>query len=90
MSEPITPRFMADTVLMQTLSINFNPAWDGVNWILTPSDITLKGLGNLSENGIEVGSADLQIVATDLPPAGQTALIELYNFMEEGMATKYG
>ena len=80
---------MADTILLQNLQVNFNPVWDGAAWVLTPTEILLSGLGSLNETGVYVANADIVIPASDLPPAGQSALTDLYNYIEGEMQTKY-
>ena len=90
MAVPITPQFMADTVVLQTLSVSFNAVWDGANWILTPADIILRGFGNMSADGTPVTDSDIELAAPDLPPAGISALQDLYDFIEQEMAVKYG
>jgi hypothetical protein len=89
MARPITPRFFANTILLQNLQVNFNPVWNGAAWVLTPTEILLSGLGSLNENGVYVANADIVIPASDLPPAGQSALTDLYNYIEGEMQTKY-
>ena len=86
---PITPRFMSDTIILGTIDVSFNPTWDGVAWVLNPVNIILQCRGQLAENGVNTLPADLKITASDLPPAGQSALTDLYNYIEGEMQTKY-
>jgi len=89
MAQPITPKYYADTCVLQNVSVQFKPEWDGTAWVLTPSEIIVFGKGELTETGTTVLQADIDMMATDLPAAGQTALQELYNFIETQLAAKY-
>ncbi|RLB95377.1 MAG: hypothetical protein DRH90_25555 [Deltaproteobacteria bacterium] len=89
MSEPITPKFLADTVVCQTISIHYNQVWDGAAWVVTPADITVLGVGQLSEGANTVVQADIKLFATTLPAGGQTALQQLLQYIEAELATKY-
>jgi len=90
MADPITPKFMADEVLLQTLAIEFNQTWDGANWVIDPTTILLRGQGSLAESGTIALPADIEMFVSDLPMAGQTAVQDLWSFLEAEMATKYG
>jgi len=89
MSEPITPKFLADTVVCQTISIHYNQVWDGAAWVVTPADITVLGVGQLSEGANTVVQADIKLFANTLPAGGQTALQQLLQYIEAELATKY-
>lgn len=89
MSKPITPQFYADTVVCQNITINYNPTWNGTEWVLDPTSIVVFGKGILSENGNGVVPADLRETADQLPPAGQEALENLLDFFEQQMSAKY-
>lgn len=91
MSEPITPKFMADTVVLDILSIQYKPVWNAGVWTIDPNDIRLQGVGTLSEaaSGVDVLQADITFPASDLPASGLTALQELLGFVEDAMAVKY-
>jgi len=80
---------MADTVVCQTISIHYNQVWDGATWIITPADIIVKGVGELTEGANSVVQADISLLATDLPAGGQTALQQLLQYIEAELATKY-
>jgi len=89
MSTPVTPQFYADTVVLQNVSINYKPVWDGSAWVMTPSEIRVVGTGFLGEDGTEVIQADIDMNATQLPPAGQSALQSLLQYVEQELADKY-
>jgi hypothetical protein len=89
MSKPITPKFYADTVVGHRIQLNYHPVWDGSNWVITPADVTVIGFGKLTDDGIDVLSADLEMKLTDLPSGGQSAIQQLLQFVEAEMAIKY-
>ena len=89
MAEPITPRFYADEVVLERVWIQYSPVWDGAAWVITPADVVISCIGNLSEDGVWAARSDIEMVATDLPPAGQNALNELYQYIEQQMALQY-
>lgn len=91
MSEPIAPRMYVDKVYIKTIGINYNPVWNGADWVLTPADIRVFGNGALADGttGEEITSGDITVHAPDLPPAGQTALNELLQYMEQALAAQY-
>jgi len=80
---------MANTVVLETVQVNYKPVWDGANWVLTPSEIEVIGRGQLTETGVQVLPATIKLIATNLPAAGQTALQELYSYIESEMASEY-
>jgi hypothetical protein len=91
MATPIVPQVVADQAVLQRVSINYNPVWDGVNWVLTPTEISVAGAGILDNAGVglPIQNASITIPASDLPAAGQTALQDLYGYIEEQMAALY-
>jgi hypothetical protein len=91
MATPITPRDMSTEVILSNISVNYNPVWDGANWVLTPSDITVSGNGNIGDGTGETSNLqNILLLATDLPAGGQTALQQLYSFIEGEMAAVLG
>lgn len=89
MATPITPRYYADTMVLGTVSINYRPVWDGVAWVVTPANVRVVGVGQMAEAGNPIQQGDIDMAATDLPPAGQTALNELLQYIETELAAKY-
>jgi hypothetical protein len=89
MAEPITPRFHANTVVLQQLGVEFNQTWNGAAWVIDPTTITLVCQGNLADTSEQVMPAYTQLLASDLPPAGQQALQDLWNYLEDQMAAQY-
>ena len=91
MATPIVPQVIANEAVLQRISVAYNPVWDGVSWVITPADITVQGNGTLTNVGIgeSIQVSSISLLATDLPPAGQSALNELYQFIEEAMAAQY-
>ena len=89
MAEPITPKFMADTVICQNINIQYNQTWDGAAWVIDPNTVIINGYGRLAETGDVVANASIAIIVTDLPMAGQDAIQALLDHMEDLMATKY-
>jgi len=91
MAQPITPKYMADTVVLETASIAYNQYWDEVTetWKIDPNNVIITCFGQTADGGVEATLADIQLNASSLPPAGVTALQELLNYIELEMATKY-
>lgn len=89
MSQPITPRYYANTVVCQTISIHYNPTWDGTSWVTPPANIEVQAFGILTEDGNSVSRADVTIPASTLPTDGQDALQLLLQYIETGLSTKY-
>lgn len=89
MSKPIIPKFMADTVVLETINVQYNQTWDGAAWVIDPNNVELICFGQLAETGTSVITADIKMYAVDLPPAGVTALQELLNYIELEMVAKY-
>lgn len=89
MATPITPKFFADEVVLESIEIKYKPVWDGAAWVIDPANIVVSSVGQLSEDGVYTLRADDQFPATDLPAAGLTALQELYTHVEGKMADKY-
>ena len=54
MVKPITPRDAVDSVVLQNISINYDPVWNGVAWVLTPTEIKVFGKGMLTEAEIRL------------------------------------
>ena len=89
MALPITPAFQADTVVLQRITIDYKPEWDGAAWILTPANISLQGIGQITSEDRSVANADIPLALLDLPAAGQTALQDLHTHVETAMQDKY-
>ena len=89
MATPITPKFYADTMVLETITINYRAVWDGAAWVITPADVRVIGVGQMAETGVSVQQADIVMAATDLPAAGQTAINELNQYVEAELAAKY-
>ena len=89
MATPIPPQTTADMVVCHTISIDYKPVWDGAAWVITPSDIIVRGVGYTSTAGATSSLSNIELLATDLPPAGQNALNELLQYIEAEMAAMY-
>lgn len=85
----ITPAFEADTVVLEGITIQYTPTWDGAVWVLTNPDISIFGRGILAgDAGNGVSSIDITISFNDLTAAGQTAVLDLYGIVEQELADK--
>ena len=89
MSKPITPKFFANQITLQNMSVRFNQTWNGAAWVIDPATIDIVNTGNLVEDGTQATPATLTIHASDHPAAGQTALQDLFNYIETEMAAEY-
>lgn len=89
MPTPITPQFLADTVILEDIRITYKPAWDGANWVITPADIEVTGRYALAEGEPQLFTKTLTIPFNDIPGGGQTALQDLYTFIEAEIAALY-
>jgi hypothetical protein len=89
MSTPIPPQFAIDSVLLQRVTIKYNPTWDGAAWVMTPAGIAVEGVGGAGALGAMVSGASIQLTAADLPAGGQSALQSLYSFIEQAIADQY-
>jgi hypothetical protein len=89
MTTPVTPQFAVESVLLQRVNIKYNPTWNGVAWVMTPTGIEIEGLGSAGTAGVMVTSANIELTAADLPPAGQAAMQDLYAFIEQAIADQY-
>ncbi len=90
MAKPITPQFTANEAVLQHLTVRYNQAWNGSDWILDPTTIEVLGVGRLAgAGGAEVTQVDIAMMASDLPAAGQTAMQELFNYVETELANKF-
>jgi hypothetical protein len=89
MATSITPQMAVDEIVLKAIQVNYDPTWDGAQWVLTPADIRLdcRYTMGVDENIVSIPLFDLQ--ATDLPPAGQTALQDLYTYIEGQIAALY-
>lgn len=89
MSKPIPPQHAIDEVVLDLLTIEYKPTWDGTAWVITPADVWLVCEAKLGSGGNTVTEATHKFKATDLPTAGKTALNNLYNHLETKIAAKY-
>ena len=89
MTTPVTPRNFANAVQLGNINIQYQPTWDGAAWVVTPADVIVTGVGKLVFDGLVVQQVDIDLAATDLPAAGQTALNELLQYVEVELAAKY-
>ncbi len=89
MATSITPPFAPDLAVLEVISIEYKPAWDGSAWVLTPADISVFGRGVLASSGVGDTSADVSVPFNSLPAAAQTALQQLYGFIEQELADQY-
>ena len=90
MTSPVTPRYYAVDVVLRNISLNYNPTWNGSAWVLDPSTIRVVGVGSLTDgSGEQVLQAEITIPANDLPSAGQAALQDLLQYVEDELAAKY-
>lgn len=86
----ITPKNQADEAILDNLRIGYNIKWSGSAWVLTGGDVTIIGSGWLALDDVKTQEATIELLGTDLPAAGQTALQQLRDFIEAELATKYG
>ncbi len=90
MTTPVgTPPLQAVEVTLSRIVIEYNPQWDGLNWVVTVGDIQLRGSGNLGDGEPLISDASVALVGTDLPAGGQTALQQLYSFIEAELAAMF-
>ena len=89
MTTPITPQFAIEEVVLNRINIRYDPIWDGAAWVLTPADVKVEGIGNTSASGVHATPASVVLSMTDLPAGGQTALQQLYQFIEQAIADQY-
>lgn len=90
MATPVTPRYFAEEVVLRQINIQYNPVWNGTQWVIDPATIKVTGVGELTDLiGNAVIQADISEPATALPPAGLSALQDLYQYIEAELAAKY-
>ena len=80
MSQPVTPKFFANQLTLQNMSVRFNQTWNGAAWVIDPSTIQVIGLGIMASNGADTARADIVMTADQLPAAGQAALQDLLQY----------
>lgn len=87
--KPIPAQHAIDEVVLETIEVQYKPAWDGTNWVITPADVDIVCEGHVGASGNEVDKVTHIFKAVDLPAAGKTALTALYNHLETKIADKY-
>jgi hypothetical protein len=90
MGTPITPRALVDEVVLARITVLYDPQWDGANWTVDPAGILVGGSGFLTEDETGNGEYVMEIAFNDLPVGAQTALQQLYGFIEAEMAAELG
>lgn len=89
MATPIPPQYEVDTVVLHSLTINYEPTWNGSSWVIDPAKIRVVGIGNLAKDGNPVLQSDYMTKASDMPVGAHTAMQQLLDYIEQQMATKY-
>jgi len=89
MTTPITPQNAIDQVVLHKINISYKPVWDGAAWVVTLADIEINGIGNAGTAGVNASGASVVMAGTDLPAGGQSAIQQLYQFIEQAVADNY-
>jgi len=88
MTVTISPPFSADSVVLENVTIKYDPVWNGSAWVIDPTAIVLFSYGILSDavSGSRTSNINTSVPFANIPAGGQTALQNLFGFAEQLLA----
>jgi len=89
MATVIPPQSFINAVVLKSITITYEPSFDGLAWVVDPANIKVNGIGVTVNDGAETSPTSAPVPFNDLPVGAQTAIQQLYAFMESEIADQY-